>query len=290
MPIQFIAPAQRFVLNIDQQNIALQDMSGGHVEGEVVTVRDGATQQTSKSISRVRFTPFVLKIGAPIGKTLAEWARTCADLKPMKKSGYVAAIDLNGRIQGYRHFRDALIEKITVPAMDGASKEAAIFTITLEADGITYAPGDNTTVAGNVANKPWLSSNFRFRLGDLPCSRVAKVDSFTINQEIFESASGTSRISTKQPAGVDFPNLKVTFAATDAAPWHDWFTDLVVNGNTGKELKGSLEFLGPDLSPVGRIDFLQVGIFSLHEDRTGAQDTVARYVAELYVEKMTLAL
>lgn len=291
MPIQVIAPTQRFVLNIDQQNIALQDVSGGHVEGEVVTIRDGVTQQTSKSISRIRFTPFTVRVAAPVGKLLAEWTRACADLKPVRKSGFLAAVDLNGKIKAYRHFRDALLEEITVPAMDGSSKDAAVFALTIQPETITYADGDNAAVPSSPPQKPWLSSNFRFKLGDLPCNRVAKVEAFTIRQEIFESASGTSRVSTKQPAGVDFPNLKVTFSAADVGPWQDWFNDLVITGNTGKELKGSLEFLGADMNTVvGGIDFLRVGIFALHEEKSTGQDAVARYVAELYAEKMTLAL
>ena len=93
---------------------------------------------------------------------------------------------------------------------------------------------------------------------------------------------------------MEFPNLRITFSATDVGPWQDWFTDFVVNGQNDqkKELQGVIEFLDSTMQEVlGSVELSQVGIFSLQMDRQEANSVaIARYVAELYVEKMALNL
>jgi hypothetical protein len=292
MPGQVSAP-HRFVLVLDNQDVALDEIDGGHIRGEVVSVlTGGASQPASKSIGSLRLEPFKVRVGGPVAAPVAEWIRACADLKPVRKNGSIAAVGADLTIKSQRQFRDALIEEITFPALDASSKDAIALTISFQAGDISYTPGNNAiAAASSVKLKRWISSNFRFRLGDLPCNRVSRVDSFTITQRFSESVQGSERIPTKQAATVDFPNLKVTFSATDAAAWQQWFNDFVVKAS-GKELQGSLEFLGPDLAEViGRIELSQVGIFALYDEKASAgSETVARCVAELYVEKMTFKL
>jgi hypothetical protein len=50
---------------------------------------------------------------------------------------------------------------------------------------------------------------------------VAKIDSFTVKQNVAEVVSKSSPIRRKQPTTLDVPNLAVTFSAADAKPWQD---------------------------------------------------------------------
>jgi hypothetical protein len=162
---------------------------------------------------------------------------------------------------------------------------------------VSYAKGDGTAIASELGlkQKTWMASNFRVQLGNLPCQRISKIDAFTIKLGVTEQeAVGMSRIPQMGVPRVEFPNLIVTFGAADAPDWEKWFQDFVVKGNNGqdKELTGIIEFLDPTLTTVvGSIALKQVGIFALREETTeSGSDKIARYVAELYVEAMTLEI
>jgi hypothetical protein len=144
-----------------------------------------------------------------------------------------------------------------------------------------------------VKTKRWLSSNFRFELGDLPCDRVARIDSFTLRQVVVEDAGGDRFGPTRRAAGIEFPNLKITFSAADAGPWRDWFQSFVIEGKCSDtdELSGQIRFLVPDLKEeLGRIELSHVGIFGLRPATNEANaEGVAAMEAELYVEEMKLS-
>lgn len=288
--------AGHFLLSLDGEPALLKDLDGGTIKGEVVSIGGGPTMAVLKHISTVKFEPFTINIGMSMGKGLYEWIKASLDLSHMRKNGYVAAADYNYKAQSYRHFRDALITEITIPACDGGSKDTSFFTIKFDAEEITYQAGDDADVKGvtNTKQKKWLTSNFRLRLGDLPCTRVSKIDSFTIKQSTTQDDVGEQRVSTKEPCKIEFPNLKVTFSASDVKPWATWFDEFVIKGINGqeKELSGAIEFLDPSLKEtLGSVDLFQVGIFSLAEDKGEAnKDSIKRWTAELYVERMALNL
>jgi hypothetical protein len=259
-----------FLLSLDGEAAVLKDVDVGTIKGEVVTIN----------------------IGVSMGKGLYEWIKASLDDTHLRKNGYVVAADYNYKAKSYRHFRDALITEITIPALDGSSKDTSFFTIKFAPEEISYQAGDDADIKGvvNTKQKTWLTSNFRLRLGDLPCGRVSKIDSFTIKQHIQQDAVGSQRISTKEPTGFEIPNLKVTFSASDVKPWATFFDDFVKG--QGAELSGAIEFLDPSLKEVlGSLDLFQVGIISLAEDKGEAnQDSIKRATAELYVKRMMLNL
>jgi hypothetical protein len=271
-----ILPAPRsysaglFLLSLDGEAAVLKDVDVGTIKGEVVTIN----------------------IGVSMGKGLYEWIKASLDETHLRKNGYVVAADYNYKAKSYRRFRDALITEITIPALDGSSKDTSFFTIKFAPEEISYQAGDDADIKGvaNTKQKTWLTSNFRLRLGDLPCGRVSKIDSFTIKQHIRQDAVGSQRISTKEPTGFEIPNLKVTFSASDVKPWATFFDDFVKG--QGAELSGAIEFLDPSLKEVlGSVDLFQVGIRSLAEDKGEAnKDSIKRATAELYVKRLMLNL
>jgi hypothetical protein len=263
-----------FLLSLDGEVAVLKDVDVDTIKGEVVTIN----------------------IGMSMGKGVYEWIKASLDETHLRKNGYVVAADYNYKAKSYRHFRDALITEITIPALDGSSKDTSFFTIKFAPEEISYQAGDDADIKGvvNTKQKKWLTSNFRLRLGDLPCGRVSKIDSFTIKQGTTQDHVGEQRISTKEPTKLEFPNLKVTFSASDVKPWATFFDDFVIKGNNGQdaELSGAIEFLDPSLKEVlGSVDLFQVGIFSLAEDKGEAnKDSIKRWTAELYVKRMMLNL
>jgi hypothetical protein len=284
----------RYLLNLDGTLVALPTLAGGAIRGEVVTFRTGTGNLPVKRISAVKYEPFRLGVGMGMGQPLYDWIKAMITGSPVSKNGSVVLANARGKAEGYRNFRDALVQEVTFPALDASSKEAALVAITLAPSEIARAPGDGADLKTTVGakQKKWVCSNFRFRLADLEaaCKRVAKIDSFTVKQNIAEVASGNSRVRTKEPTTLETPNLTVTFAAADAKPWQDWFDDFVIKGNTGagNERSGTIELLDASLKEtLGTVTLAGCGIFSLE---LAAGSGAARYVAELYVEGLDITL
>ena len=287
--------AGRFLLNLDGTLVSLPSLGGGSIKGEVVTYRTGSGTVPVKRIAGVKYEPFALGIGMGMGQPLYDWIKAMIAGSPASKSGSIALANARGKAEAYRNFRNALVEEVAFPALDAASKEAALLAITLSPEEITHAPGDGADLKATVGakQKKWLCSNFRFRLAGLEdaCKRVAKIESFTIKQNVAEMVSGSSRIKTKVPTTLEIPNLKVTFSAADAKPWQDWFNDFVVKGNSGagNEKDGAIDLLDASLKDtLGTITLSHCGIFSLEFDTTG--NGASRYVAELYVQGLQIDL
>jgi hypothetical protein len=290
--------AGHFVMSLDGTPALLKKFGGGAIKAEVVELNGGPNNTAFKSISTIKFESFTIEVGMSMGKPLYEWIKASLDKAWISKNGYIAAADFKYKAKAYRHFRDAHIEEITVPALDAGNKEAAYFTIKFNPEEITYADGDDADIKGdmNFKQKKWLCSNFKFTLSGLEdsCKRVNKIDSFTVKQSVTEDACGEFRIPTKHPAKLVIPNLKITFSAADVKPWQAWFDDFVIKGNNGQEAEknGTIEFLDPATKEtLGTVQLSQVGIFALNsEDLEANKEGVARYVAELYVEAMQFDL
>ena len=125
MPAGPSLAAGRFMLNLDDRPVLLEDFDGGNIRGNVVTTNMGPQQLARKNISTLTFEPFRLGVGMSMGKPLIDWIKTSLDLSAMRKDGSVVTVNTSDKAQWYRHFRGALIEEITIPAMDATSKEAA---------------------------------------------------------------------------------------------------------------------------------------------------------------------
>jgi hypothetical protein len=287
--------AHQYQLYLNKEPTILQDFEGGNVEGHVVA-QDVTyiNAPPMKSISSLEIAPMVIKTGLAMGKSLHEWIQATMEKPNMRRDGYIVSVNSELKATAFYHFHDALITEIRLPALDVNSKDTAFFTIRLDANEIAHkhedGDGSNFADPSNSVQKEWLCSNFRLRVGNLPCSNVSKIDSFTISQNITPEVSGDFRVSTRMLTKLKVPNLKITFSGKDIKPWATWFQKFVVEGQNSQEqeLAGAVEFLDPTGNEVmASIDLFQVGIFALSEEKdTEEGSRISRYVAELYVEKM----
>ena len=210
----------------------------------------------------------------------------------MTKNGEFIACDFDYKAMSAREFQDCYIAEVTIPTLDGSSKEPAYLTIKLDPERIRYMPGDGSQVQAQMgtATKKWLSSNFRVEIGDLPCTRVFKIDSFTWKQGVMKDEVGPSRQATKRLTKVEVPNLKITMSMADVEAWQKWHKDFVIDGKCAdeNELSGAITFLGPDLqTELATIELFHVGLISLETEGLEAnKEELARFTVELYVEEM----
>lgn len=287
--------AANFILMVEGDSAPsfLHSFAGGGATAEVIqTRRDGLDE---KSPGSIRFDDFILRTGALAGSEFGKW---------IGKSLEGSFVGLSGSVKTFNHqmktgpgfsFKDALLTEIAFPALDVSERNAGVLTLRLSPGFVKRetSSGEIVQPVGNTRQKKWLTSNFRFRLGDLPCDRVRKIDGFSLKPKIVEAVSGDARDLEVFSAGVEYPDLKLTISASSLKEWEAWHEDFLVNGNNGqdKEKKGHIEFLSEDFKTVlMTIDLDQVGLkrFQPYPERPTAQDAPAVFNVELYVERMRL--
>ena len=284
--------AGNFALNLDGVPCGfVKSADGGDAYADVVTITDGASLLTRKTIGNVKYDDIDLSIGFGLAQDVYDWIAATWKRDYSRKDGSIVATDLNGNAKSERQFFTALISEVTFPALDARSKNAGFL-------GLKFAPehtrdqkaGGKVALTKATAQKPFLAQNFRLELGTLPCDKVMKIESFTVTQEITVDAVGDGRDVVEEPGKIEFPNLQVTMAAAGAAPWVTWFEDFVINGkNTAdQELSGAIVFLAQDKkTELGRVNLFNVGIFRLRNVNPSVEQG-ARYEAHLYCERMEL--
>jgi len=285
--------AGRFALELDGAIAGyIKSVSGGNMKGNVAVHQLGPDNVQKKHLATVECEPITCEVGMGMTKGFWEWIEASFLKKHEWRSGEIVAANFDYEAQSARVFTDAHISEITIPALDGSSKEPAYMTIKFDPERIRFQKRNGEKLDSKIANKTkkWLCCNWRFELGDLPCKRLAKIDSFTWKQAIIKDEVGMFREATKHPAKVEVPNLKLTISMADIEAWRTWHETFVIDGKCADtdELTGSITFLGPDLNEVlATIELDHVGIISMQEAKKEAnKEEVARFEVELYVEAM----
>lgn len=260
------------------------------IEAEVGPEDEPGTEGASrKRPGRVKYGDITLRTGTGMSKHFYNWVKDSFDGKPNARRGSVAYGRKSGSVIAC-DFDRAFVSEIGLPALDAASKDAAKMTIKLSPTTSDFRRASSMAAPLNAKEqKKWLPSNFRLSLGDLPCSRVNKIEAITIKQAFVEKEGSDGRISTKEPTKLEFPNLSISFPEDDMDPWDKWFEDFVIAGNnTDKsERAGQLIYLAADNTPLFLLDFTGVGIFKLTPDKVEAgSDQIRRVKAEMYVERI----
>jgi hypothetical protein len=268
----------------------LKSIDGGTAIAEVVAV-PGSSHFAKKHLGGIAYSPLALQLGTGMGKELYEWISASWNGNSERRDGAIVAADSQFVAVSQREFAHALVSEVTIPALDGASKEAAYLTVKLVPEYVRAAKASSRVIGGPPkAQKAWLASNFRVKVDGLDCTRVTAVESFTVKVSIGPGEVGDRRQPEKESKSVEFPNLKISLAESSADSWFEWFDDFVIKGNNddSKERNGSLTCLSADLATeLLRIDFFNLGIFRIDADKAEAgSDRVATVSAHLYCERM----
>lgn len=289
--------AGRFSLDIDGFNVGfLKKFSGLAMEADIVAHDLGPDNVQKKHVANIKWTPGKATIGIGMGKGMYDWIKAAFDKGYLTKNGSFTAADFNYKAQSRLDFMNGLITSVTVPKLDGSSKDAAYFDVEFETEQVRWSKGGGDDIRAKIGpkQKAWLCSNFRFELADLPCDRVSSVDSFTWKCSVASDQIGIHREPTKHPAKVTVPDLKVSISSADFQPWADRAKKWFIDGHhlEGDEMTGRIVFLGPDMKQeIGEIELMNVGFkkFS-EEDAEANSEKIKRFTAELYVEKMAFKI
>jgi T4-like virus tail tube protein gp19 len=268
---------EKFVLELGGQTVHVNSIDGGAATGVVVP---GAPATGSffreKHISGVRYEPITITVSSRIAaRPLLEWITTAWRGTFAQKNGAVIRADDDGTPKIKREFVKAALLETTVPMFDSASTSSAVFTVRLAPEVTKDVAPPMSLPHAPAGDDPYLSRNFRLDIAALDCSRVSKIDPFTVKR-------------IPDTGILEFPNLKIEVGVGSAASWHTWFQSVVTNPTSASnEKRGTLSILHPNLSTVlAKIDFFNLGIFRLES----APGNLSHVVADLYCERMDLTI
>ncbi|GJL61894.1 MAG: hypothetical protein NPIRA04_05480 [Nitrospirales bacterium] len=295
--------AGRFALFVDGEALGfVKSVAGGNTKGEVATKRTGPNKVIKKHLATIKHEEITVECGMGMGRPVYDWIQSSFTVSSKTKarpsrtrSGMIIHADFDYKERRATLFSDAYITALTIPALDGSSKDPVYLSVRLNPTRLRHEKrnGERLTPMKDTKKQKWLASAFAFEIGDLPCERVTKIDSFTIKQQVVTDPAGKRHEPTKHPSHLEVPNIKVTFSARDAAPWEDWFNSFVIEGKCADddELNGQITLLGPNhKDELARITLRHVGIISLQPAKYHAKKgTVTKMVAELYVEEIKFA-
>jgi hypothetical protein len=285
--------AGRFAFGIDGKVAGfIKKVSGGKTVGEVVKHNLGTHNIQKKHLATIKHEALDIEVSMGMGTELWQWIKASFDKGFVQKNCELTACDFDYKAKAVRIFQDAYIQEVTIPALDGSSKDAGYFTIKIDPYMIRYEKGDDSVIAGeeNVNSKKWLCSNFKVAIDGLPCDRIAKVDSIKWTQKVVNDEVGAFREPTKHAAALEVSNLKFTISMADYWPWYEWFKSFVIDGvcDDGSEKSGSITLLGPDLNEeLMIINLDHIGIISMDQAAVEAnKEEIARFEVECYVESI----
>jgi phage tail-like protein len=270
----------------------IKSMDGGAITAEVINEPSGPSYFVKKHIGTPKYEDFTMQIGFSMSKAVYDWIAASWQMNYQRKNGAVIACDYKLDAKSQREFFNALITETGIPACDGASKEPAYLTLKYAPEYTRYtkASGKASGEFGKNEQKLFLPQNFRLTIDGLDCTKVAKVDAFTVKQTAVTDDIGDSRDYLKEPGKLEFPNLKITMSEVAAQTGSEWHEDFVIKGNNdeGREKNGVLEFLSPNRQDViFTVKFFNLGIFKISTDKSEANaDAIKRVSGELYCERM----
>ena len=260
---------------------------GGRVFADVVRDPDADPAIVEKRLGARHLADFVVEVAGLTSAGLLDWVATSWTAAPTSRDGALLACAFDGTVVLEQSFDDALVVETVVPPLDAASKSQAAIVVRFlaQASATTQNPGGKMAIPlVKNAFKLWLASNFSLAIDGLDCTKVSRIDGFTVRRSI----------TTGQPPGdepIDFPDLRIHLSAISAASWLAWHQSFVVDGDdaAGNERNGTINLLAPDLqTQLARIELGGLGIHRLQLETDVASGQVARYVADLYCESMEL--
>jgi len=223
-----------------------------------------------KHIAGVKYENVTLKMGLNMQPAAYEWVSSFLRGEMPRHDGAIVTTDGDLNMKRRMDFVNALITEIGLPALDAASKGTATMTLKFQPESTRTKVVTGKFSGSPSPNKLWSPANFRLTIEGLDCTRVNKIDAFTLKQNAIEKIEIA-------------PGLGIMLSEASSKTWKTYFDSFVLR-NSGKELAGKLEYLNSDLSTtLGAVEFGHLGIFMLDPVPGG---TIRRVRAEMYGEEV----
>jgi phage tail-like protein len=275
----------------------LNSAEGGGLKADVVDYKQGRLVDVWRQVGRTKFEDISIRCGMGMSKTFYTWISDFFNRKITRKNGGIVLADFNYTQRARRSFIDALISEVQMPALDGASKEAAFLTVKLVPEGMTYETINGGAKIANPEsmrqpNKVWHAANFRFSVDGFEDSfkRTMKIDAWSLKQQILEYPSGHRRTPIRVPGRLEYPpTITVYIPTVDAdavvEQANKRLLDYEAPGQGG--MTGVIELRTPDKQVLCTIDLAGVDIVSAEPQKSESNaETIAMVKVSIQIESM----
>lgn len=267
---------------------------GGGVSAQVLTHQQGTSLDLWRQIGKPKFEDITLSVGMGMSPPFYKWIASFFTRDIVRKAGSIIGGDFNFVERTKRTFKEAMISEVQIPALDGASKDAAYMTVKvvpeeMEYESLTSNNKIKAPVGLNQPAKLWQAANFSFAVDGMEkaFNRTTKIDAFTIKQQILEYPSGHRTTNLRIPGRLDFPNLTVYIPSVDAKPVIDYVVGRVITRKANTQTTGTLQFMSCDHKELCTIDLNGVDIISAEPEKLDAsQDALHMVKVQIQVESM----
>ncbi len=290
--------AAHFGLELDgSQSIGVfRSIEGGGVRTEVMTYQHGGGLDRWRQLGKPKFEDIKLQVGMAMSKPFYDWIKNFFDGVPKRKTGAIIAADFYYKERARREFKEAMIKELTFPKLEGQDKNPAYMTVGIAVEDIIFKKGSGAKLPAPAMNpqKLWTSCNFKFELAgfDSAVRRCAKIDSFTIKQELAEYHMGGQLSPIKTPTPIEFPNITFYVPEIDAQPLFDAGTNKNTlatrqKSSAASSLHGSITTLDNQGRELFRVQFTGADIVSVTPEKSDSSSEEQKLVkVELYTEAM----
>ena len=269
-------------LSLNGQLIILTDYEGGIITGDVMKGK-APGQAERKYIADIRFEDFIFE--TRVNTQVKEMIRNSWEDGNSPLTCSLMATDAALKATYETVFIAPSLTETIIPKCDASSKNAALIRLRIKPGSINIQKGDGLVIQPKTTQeKAFLASNFKFELGDLPCARVATIDSISVKKNETRKPQRYSMAADTANNQLDIDNLFLTISSVDFSPWLEWHKNFLVEGHhlPSDELSGRLVFLGPNMRDELLAFKLQgVGIFYLERKMVEA-NKVSRFNVGLY--------
>ena len=271
-----------------------RSIEGGNVKADVMTYQSGPIYDRWRQLGKPKFEDIKLQVGMAMSQTFYAWISQFFEGNPDRKNGSIIAADFYYKERARRDFTNAMICELNFPKLDGADKNAAFMGIGLAVEGMTFKPGDGNKIVqgkGWDPQKLWTACNFRFRLDgfEQACTRVSKIDGFTIKMNVLEYHAGGHRAPIKTPSPIDFPNLTFYVPEADAQPFYNHVQKRIIADKAEQpgRLTGMIQTYDNERADLFTLEFSGAEIISVSPDKSdSSSEEIKQVKIEICTEKM----
>jgi hypothetical protein len=243
-------------------------VEGGGYGGELVKMDPSSYHLQSMTVAGLNYEPFKCEIALGMSAEMQAWI--CASIeqrRPTYQSGHLVIGNTAGEGVVSADFEDALIKEIGFPDCDAENQKSAGFCkITFEPTFCEWNPAKGYKLNAPLASaaKDYIPSNFRCEIQGLDCATVTKISGFTFKQEVVKNSTGSRMYAEKIPGKPEIPQfqLEVSVNEDNMHTFLRWVREHLQQGmrDEGRNLVGSLEYLGPDLRSLGELQLISIGL------------------------------
>ena len=281
----------RYGLRLDGKYLGnIHSFSGGTTQAK--TSKSSTRAVAKKNVSVLTNEPLAVEVNSLLAIDFYDWVTETLDERGDSRDLELLALDVRGKIFMTRHYSDANIRNVTFPTLDASSKKSANLSVTVHYDQVHIGKGGGTVKSKAKGKSQWMASNFRVEIGNLPCERVAKIESLSWSIPIVQSNIGSQRLGNLQVLGKpEVSNLTLHISMLDLKPWQNWF-DEFVKGELAmsSEMSGRITFLGPkQQKELASVELQNIGGVALKHGKLEAnKESMMRFEVGLSVERLIL--